>query len=148
MRLIDADALKEELEELKKSPWYFRHRKTIDGIACRQAQKETLQIVENIIDNAPTVEPEVKKVPIANVTFDTEKLKELTDEIVDRIKNGEIVLQDERQKGEWIIDFYRLKCPFCGMAIDDEVHWLYSKEFDFNFCPNCGAQMDMRGEEE
>ena len=95
--------------------------------------------VLDIIDNEPTVEPQ--KVLIANVTFDMEKLKELTDEIIERIKNGEIVLQDERPKGEWINEFDSLKCPFCGMAIDDEVHWLYSEEFDFNFCPNCGASM-------
>lgn len=48
---------------------------------------------EKLIDNAPTVEPEVKEVPIANISIDTEKLKELTNEIVERIKNGEIVLQ-------------------------------------------------------
>ena len=53
--LISREALRKSLEELKKSPWYCEHRDTIDGIASRQAQKETLQIVENIIDNAPTV---------------------------------------------------------------------------------------------
>lgn len=66
-----------------------------------QATKKAFNTVLDFIDRAPTVEPEVKKVPIASVTFDTEKLKELTDEIVDRIKNGEIVLQDERPQGEW-----------------------------------------------
>ena len=124
MRLIDADALKEEI-----------NKKKVVG------RFNTLLL----IDNVPTVEPEVKKVPIASVTFDTEKLKELTDEIVESIKNGELVLQDERPQGEWINEFDSLKCPFCGMAIDDEVHWLYSEEFDFNFCPNCGAQMNMIG---
>ena len=93
MRLIDADALK------------YKNVAEVNGILTHILTAEE-------IDNAPTVEPEVKKVLIANVTFDTEKLKELTDEIVDRIKNGEIVLQDERQKGEWINDFDSLKCPF------------------------------------
>ena len=69
----------------------------VDGV-----EKDIIDLSD--VDNAPTIEPEVKKVPIASVTFDTEKLKELTDEIVERIKNGEIVLQDERPQGD-IHDF-------------------------------------------
>lgn len=53
--LISREALKMELEKLKKSPWYCEHQNTIDGIARRQAQKESLQIVENIIENAPAI---------------------------------------------------------------------------------------------
>jgi hypothetical protein len=49
-------------------------------------------------NSVPYIEPEVKKVPIANIIFDKEKLKELTNEIVERIKKGEIVLQYQ----EWI----------------------------------------------
>ena len=81
MRLIDADALKEEV-----------NKKKVVG------RFNTLLL----IDNAPTVEP---------------------------------------KQGEWITEYDRLKCPFCGMSIDDEVHWLYSEEYNFNFCPNCGAKM-------
>ena len=52
---------------------------------------------------APAVKAEIKEVlvPFCNVTFDTEKLKELTDGIVERIRNGEIVLQTE-SAAEWI----------------------------------------------
>lgn len=49
--------------------------------------------VKQSLNDVPTVESEVKKVPIAHVTFDAEKLKELTNDIVKRIENGEIVLQ-------------------------------------------------------
>lgn len=49
--------------------------------------------------------------------------------------------QNARPKGEWITDYDHLKCPFCRMSIDDEVHWLYSNEYNFNFCPNCGASL-------
>ena len=80
MRLIDADALKEAIDN---------HFDMLDAYFPNKFIEE--------IDNAPTVEPE--KVLIANVTFDEEKLKELTDDIVERIKSGEIVLQDERPKG-------------------------------------------------
>ena len=97
--------------------------------------------VINCIDNAPTVEPQV--VPIANVTFDTEKLKELTDEIVERIKSGEIVLQDERLKGKWIKAdnlYDTVVCNKCGgIRRDNRIDHIA-------FCNKCGA--DMRGEKE
>ena len=94
-----------------------------------------------LIDNAPTVEPQ--KVPIANVTFDTEKLKELTDDIVERIKSGEIVLQDERPKGEWIetqrgIHVTDYKCSCCGRTVRDDTG--YNVANDYPFC-HCGADM-------
>ena len=112
MRLIDADELKEVVYKMIRldSVW----------VSCAE--------VIRAIDNAVTVEPEVKKVPIANVTFDTEKLKELTDEIVERIKRGEIVLQDERPKGEWNCTG---KCSVCGEFSEDTG----------NYCSNCGAEM-------
>ena len=113
------------------------------------------------IDNAPTVEPQ--KVPIANVTFDTEKLKELTDEIVERIKSGEIVLQDERLKGEII------KCKDCKHRVKewredkrmkDKGYWVYGCKhfgeimgywgwggYDDEFCSDA-EKADMRGEKD
>ena len=96
--------------------------------------------VLDIIDNEPTVEPQ--KVLIANVTFDTEKLKEFTDEIIERIKNGEIVLQDERTKGEWVKAdnlYDTVVCNKCGgIRRDNRIDHIA-------FCNKCGA--DMRGEE-
>ena len=47
----------------------------------------------------------------------------------------------EASQGEWITEYDYLKCPFCGMSIDDEVHYLYPKEYGFNYCPNCGAKL-------
>lgn len=52
-----------------------------------------------------------------------------------------MVEKTETKQGEWINEFYSIKCPFCGMDIDDEVNWLYSNEYNFNFCPNCGASL-------
>ena len=139
MRTIDADALKNKFANIT----YIRY--TAD---MGQGGYDTFTEaeIEKIIDNAPTAEPTFK--PIAYVIFDTEKLKELTDDIVERIKSGEIVLQNERPKGEWIEDTepccsdfdepLPYICPFCnGRACCKG-----------NFCPNCGAMMDMRGEED
>lgn len=42
------------------------------------------------------------KIPVANLTFDDDKLKELTDDIVRQIQNGELVMVTESEtQGEW-----------------------------------------------
>ena len=57
MRLIDADALKEKLNELRKSPWFETNVNGILERASYTARREALNIVEKLcIDNAPTVE--------------------------------------------------------------------------------------------
>ena len=41
-------------------------------------------------------------IPVANLTFDDDKLKELTDDIVRQIQNGELVMVTESEtQGEW-----------------------------------------------
>ncbi len=47
--------------------------------------------------------------------------------------------------GRWIEDHDYLKCPKCGVM----VKWDFTF-FDignWNYCPNCGAKMDEKGEE-
>lgn len=42
------------------------------------------------------------KIPVANLTFDDDKLKELTDDIVRQIQNGEIIMVTESEtQSEW-----------------------------------------------
>lgn len=94
-----------------------------------------------LIDNAPTIDPE--KVLIANVNFDEDKLKEIVQtEVIDRIKNGELVLkEEEKPQGEWIKTNELIGehfnnvfvCNQCGARAVDKL----------KFCPECGA--DMRG---
>lgn len=122
-------ACKEEKGDLISRNALIQHAYSavVDGV-----EKDIIDLSD--VDNAPTIEPEVKKVPIASVTFGTEKLKELTDEIVERIKNGEIVLQDERPQGEWIDvngDGSLWKCSNCGEKSCCKG----------NYCPDCGARM-------
>ena len=49
--------------------------------------------------------------------------------------------QEDRPKGEWkcMSDSGVTECDQCGWSIEEYVG-------DYNFCPNCGA--DMRGEDE
>lgn len=112
-------------------------------LISREALKEAISDIElsltnkrtilNIIDNAPTVEPD--KVLVANVTFDEDKLKEIVQtEVIDKIKSGELVLKNEKPQGEWekIGEIgLAYKCNKCG-----EVSVIPTK-----FCPNCGAWM-------
>lgn len=128
MRRIDADALKNAILE-----------------HCR-SEKENLnhfwydENIIKLIDNAPTVELEVKEVPIATVTFDTEKLKELTNDIVERIKNGELVVP--RPKGEWIDVPCKRDLLFnTGIKYTCSVCEKFNSNGHSSFCPNCGAEM-------
>ena len=52
-RLIDADALKKSIEELKRSPWF----NSVLNPAWHAGIKEALEVVERLcIDKAPTID--------------------------------------------------------------------------------------------
>lgn len=127
--LISRSALKEDIQKCKNEPNYQHEGEDWRNGLC---------IAEDLIDNAPTVEPE--KVLIANVTFDEEKLKELTDEIVERIKSGEIVLQDERPKCDK--DEYNcFHCKYASKPAYEEPCNKCKHSYDNKF------EWDMRGED-
>ena len=114
MRLIDADALK---EVFKETDVHYGGK------------------IKELIDEAPTVEPE--KVLVANVTFDRDQLNE----IVENAK-AEVLESIKTPHGEWEVlppsEGYPepiYVCPFCNWGTDE----------NSNFCPRCGA--DMRPEE-
>lgn len=46
--------------------------------------------------------------------------------------------------GRWIEDHDYLKCPECGVMVKWD--FTFFDIGDWNFCPNCGARMDLRGE--
>ena len=85
-------------------------------------------------------ENEITKLENMLETLTDEKDKQSVRFAINLISGFNEVLS-ERPQGEWIIDFDRFSCPFCGMTIDDEVHYLYSNKYGFNYCPNCGAVM-------
>jgi len=84
-------------------------------------------------------------IPVAKLTFDDDKLKELTDDIVRQIQNGELIMVTESETqgewGKWIIS--EIRCPYCLEYYDPDC---YSKE-ELNKCPNCGASMMKGGAE-
>lgn len=117
-RLIDADELKESMRKAKRG-----HYSAFSDV--------TLRGIFQVIDNAPTVEPE--KIAVANVTFDKEQLEE----IVEKAK-AEVLASIERPQSEWKVDGCLIACNKCGRIL------LKASEL-YNFCPNCGAEMRKGG---
>lgn len=137
MRLIDAGGLKADLRQ------YFTDG-VLDGISARLAFNQIL----HDIDNAPTVEPQ--KI----VIIPPELIEKLASCVVDIVGNIDwekaIEAYKARPQGEWISHIRSIECSVCKHEFfaDDENENCQDYEpctdFDFNFCPKCGA--DMRGD--
>lgn len=104
MRPIDADALKKEIKRLLGLA-HDREAQTFgndipDTIRVRyQTQYNERSTFCNLIDNAPTVDIKA----FANITFDKDELEQIVrDKVIEPIKNGELVVKEERPQGEWI----------------------------------------------
>lgn len=123
MRLIDADALKKAL----KSNCDLCHDKNTNW--CENCCPHN--DFEDLIDNAPTVEPEKAK--------EGELVKAYTK----GYDAGVEIARTERPQGEWVIDDWSkiIECNKCrGQAPIDITS---GEQYRSNFCPICGA--DMRG---
>jgi len=140
--LISREYMKKAIEQFfVREKYYHPHSKGRKTIPTEE--------VIDIIDNAPTVEPETKVV--ANVTFDKEQMEEL----VEKAK-ADILAQIERPIGKWKVFMVGREgekiinityhCSECGRSIvyipnsvdPDETTFLAK----YPFC-HCGA--DMRG---
>ena len=66
-------------------------------------------------------------------------------DIIEYYPNTTIEALSDRPHSEWIKtvdgngwdDWYVFKCPFCGATIKDK----QCRSWEYNFCPNCGADM-------
>jgi hypothetical protein len=145
MKLIDADALKEKLDELE--PY----------IDCDENSTAWIESDEvyNAIDNAPTVE--------AVSLEHHNKIKGIMD---NEIKSLVDILDNERPKGEWkpfVYDYHmpenehgdHIRPPKEGEEQHWEEYWAPeyycsicgAKNHMANFCPWCGADMRKGGVE-
>lgn len=83
-RLIDADAVLKDLDDLKKSPWYH-----FDNPFVRQGMRECMEVVEEAcIKDAPTVDAIpvewIKEKISNNKGFYNSSLRRLLDEWAER----------------------------------------------------------------
>ena len=146
MRLIDVDALKEELGDTRDGKPVFRHTEFI-----------RMDVLEEAIDKTPTIktftladiekqyqkglekgleEAETKKCPI----FSDDEVKQPC------IKSP---CGFERQHGEWIdlSDGWQEGTYECSNCKTEFVLIEGTPEDnEYNFCPNCGAKMQKEGE--
>ena len=80
-------------------------------------------------------------------TILAEALKAYRTAVLSKITEAHAADVVERKRGEWIDVGHKIRCSVCDHGVflgtTDPVVHKYEKE-NFNFCPNCGA--DMRGE--
>ena len=71
-----------------------------------------------LINNAPTV------IPFASVETQT-------------------MIEYERPQGKWLNDrvAFHFTCDYCGCNIRQLKSEVFEGDYDYNFCPNCGAEM-------
>lgn len=85
----------------------------------RQWHIDDIEEVEKIIDNAPTI------TPFALVEYET-------------------IREYERPHGEWLKNrvAFHFTCNYCGCNIRQLKSEVFEGNYNYIFCPNCGAQMD------
>ncbi len=80
--------------------------------------------IAKIIDNAPTV------IPFASVQYETFR-------------------EYERPIGKWLNNrvAFHFTCDYCGCNIRQLKDEVFEGDYDYNFCPNCGAEMKKGGKD-
>lgn len=62
--------------------------------------------------------------------------------MIDRIALQEAIARQERKMGKWIhVDSNTFKCSACGNFLN--FHGVNAGRGDANYCPNCGAKMEV-----
>nr|WP_294371946.1 hypothetical protein [uncultured Ruminococcus sp.] len=66
------------------------------------------------------------------------------EDVVNSIENAPSVEVAPVVHGRWIEDHDYLKCPECGIMVKRD--FTFFDIGDWNYCPNCGAKMDLEEE--
>ena len=112
----------------------------IDGAVTIQLFDRDIPVVPvQHIKNLPSAQPDPSQVERDIAT------------IIENEQDMRVMLQPERKRGEWIYGEHDVAmcdgyfCDKCGFFVPwDYQHKSIDFIKDYNFCPNCGA--DMRGE--
>lgn len=76
---------------------------------------------------------------LAHSSLEWDELKLWAKEQIEKIPSAE----PEQENGEWVIS--HTTCSRCGWQMMDDVIQSPNMVF-FNYCPNCGAKMEEKGE--
>ena len=127
-RLIDADELKEKFADMREGYPIFSNTEMV-----------STKDIADIIDNAPTVETETLKTAHTKIGYER------------GFDDGyaKCVEDNERPQGEWKYTGMGIyECTNCGAGYEAGIYEHCNvNNSEFNFCPNCGAQM-VGGKEE
>lgn len=108
----------------------------IDAVKLKESIKDMKLSLTNkrqillIIDNTRTV-----------------TIKEWKEEMPIYIKDA--MLETLRPKGDWLDEkfvAFHLTCSQCGCHLRRQKNEVFEGDYNYNFCPNCGAYM-MRGKQ-
>jgi len=131
MRLIDADALK------------YKNLAEVNG-------RLTYVLTAEEIDNAPTILKDNRP----NICFNCEHCCALTVDSDGKVKVmcnlGAEICDKQRPQGEWLdekVVAFHLTCNKCGCNIRKMKTEVFEGNYNYNFCPNCGAKMQKGGAE-
>lgn len=122
MRLIDADALIQEIKENNEG-YYF------NSSAEREANFAKVNYAIDRIGEAPTVE----------YTFEEAFQKTICEQKL---------YCPKRPVGHWVNSYKSFNCSVCGKIAYSWNHFGEYIQVKSNFCPNCGAKMTKEAENE
>ena len=107
--------------------------------ACKRCDNNDLISRQTAIDAVEFGITYAKKInkETGEVTVLFEKSNAELEKAIDRIKQ---LPPAQPKRGKWILKSYRWECDQCGCLIR-RVNPFKGNEWNYNFCPNCGAEM-------
>lgn len=105
-----------------KEVCFSRDQEWVD-FRVSQGSNGQRNLIINFIEDLPSIQPKLKYVAVANVSFDKDELQKIVDEAIPTI-----MPEIEYKRAKWINN----ACSNCG---------IYNASAYKNWCPNCGCQM-------